>query len=235
MADTVFVNFKGWPAGISGGASNRETGMHFVAQEIAHRVPHGARLLDVGCANGEFFDVLRSQNSTWQLFGNDPDPKWLQHDYGDAQVIHQPLRQCNFPDQSFDVVTVLDALYYIPDPDLEIMEIARILKPGGIFIFDVIGQTYLILRGWLGRMLNLERTHTFTAYPFYYSDYSLRLMLNRAMLMVDSTLPNQGIKPDGRIVRLAMAIYMLGLRALTLISPQMRTLSPKNVYIAHRI
>lgn len=39
-----------------------------------------------------------------------------------------------FADASLDCVLILEALYFVPDPDLAIREAARVLRPGGKFM-----------------------------------------------------------------------------------------------------
>lgn len=61
LAQDIFRNYEGWPGGLSGGAAERREIMCRIARSILARKPHGGRLLDVGCANGMFFDVMRSE------------------------------------------------------------------------------------------------------------------------------------------------------------------------------
>jgi SAM-dependent methyltransferase len=39
-----------------------------------------------------------------------------------------------FPDNTFEVVTCLEALEFTPDPDQVLKEMVRVLRPGGIFL-----------------------------------------------------------------------------------------------------
>ncbi len=54
---------------------------------------------------------------------------------GDAQALP-------FTAAQFDVVCCCDVLEHVDDVDLVISEIARVLKPGGVFIFDTINRTW---------------------------------------------------------------------------------------------
>ncbi len=93
VATKVFAQSKstGWPGGITAGtASHREAALCFIARQIADRVPRGGRLLDIGCANGVFFDSMRSEAADWQFYGAEPDPKWQGFAYSEAQVSSQP-------------------------------------------------------------------------------------------------------------------------------------------------
>ena len=44
-------------------------------------------------------------------------------------------------DSSFDVVICVDVLEHVKDPQKAIAEIARVLKPGGMFCFDTVNRT----------------------------------------------------------------------------------------------
>ncbi len=211
IATNVFANYDGWPGGISGGAADRQESMRFIAQQIISQKPTGGRLLDVGCANGAFFEVMRHQSqpkTAWQFYGAEPDPKWQGLAYPDVKITPQPLRQCHFPNDFFDVITILDALYYIPEPDKELAEIARILKPNGLFVFDVPGQVYLRLRGGIGCMLGLQRTRPFTTYPFYFSRQSLNFLLEQAGLEIIEVAVGRGARQPEPMVRLLVSAYI---------------------------
>ena len=52
-----------------------------------------------------------------------------------------------FPDTSFDVVWCTDVLEHLHDLPTAIAQIARVLKPGGLFLYDTINRT------WLSRLL----------------------------------------------------------------------------------
>jgi len=242
VAVDVFAHWDGWPEGISGeNTEKRRDSMRFVAQQINNQIPTGGRLLDVGCAAGDFFEVIQTesvhaqQRPIWQFSGVEPDPKWQDFTYQNAQVVASSLRECNFPDAIFDVVTILDALYYVPEPDRELAEMARILKPGGLFVFDIPGQFYLKLRGVLGGLLALERTRTFAAYPFYFSDTALNIMLQRAGLHVVKLSADQGVVQPKPLIRFSMSAYMGLAKSITKLSNRWLPICPKLIYFTRRI
>lgn len=51
-----------------------------------------------------------------------------------------------FPDEFFDVVTAMDFLDHVEDPDRVVRECARVLKPGGHFFFHTFNRNPL---SWL--------------------------------------------------------------------------------------
>jgi SAM-dependent methyltransferase len=49
-------------------------------------------------------------------------------------IFHGTLREAKFPDDHFDVITILHVLEHVPDPRGEIKEMKRVLKAGGRLI-----------------------------------------------------------------------------------------------------
>jgi SAM-dependent methyltransferase len=238
LAQDIFRNYEGWPGGLSGGAADRCEIMRGIARSILARKPGGGRLLDVGCANGMFFDVMRSESESaarrhapvaggrgclpptpWRFCGVEPDPKWQGIFQPGVDISVQPLRARHFPDDFFDVITVLDALYYLPEPDKELTEIARILKADGLFVFDIPGLWYLRMRGIIGRFFKLQRTRLFTSYPFYFSPRSLTLLLKNAGLKIVATDVGRGAMQPEPLFRTFVSAYITLAKAACTVCP----------------
>ena len=52
-----------------------------------------------------------------------------------------------FGNSSFDYVSCCDVLEHVDDVNRTISEIARVLKPGGLFFYDTMNRTLSILAG----------------------------------------------------------------------------------------
>ncbi len=52
-----------------------------------------------------------------------------------------PARSCPFADAAFDLVSCCDVLEHVRDLDRVIAETARVLRPGGLYLFDTINRT----------------------------------------------------------------------------------------------
>lgn len=107
------------------------------------------KVLDVGCGGGFLSNALAEKG--FEVTGVDLSEESLRvakaHDktgsinYVPADAYHLP-----FPDQSFDVVTAMDFLEHVERPEDVVKECARVLKPGGIFIYHTFNRNWL---AWL--------------------------------------------------------------------------------------
>jgi len=112
----------------------------------------GMRVLDLGCGRGRHLHALYWNETPLEVVGID-----LSHAEAKAAFDgffqlpppepHSPLRSAvlgagdaarlPFADNSFDRILCSEVLEHVPDPDAVLAEIARILKPDGIFAASV--------------------------------------------------------------------------------------------------
>jgi len=95
------------------------------------------RLLDVGCATGEF--LARMMEYGWQVQGVELSPtaaETARREY-DLDVLTGDLTQAQFPDHHFDVITLWDVLEHLYDPLAGLVEINRILKDDGLLVIEL--------------------------------------------------------------------------------------------------
>jgi ubiquinone/menaquinone biosynthesis C-methylase UbiE len=59
----------------------------------------------------------------------------LRSKYPDREVVEAPAEKLPFEDDSFDTVALTLVLCTVPDPEGALREVARVLKPGGRFLF----------------------------------------------------------------------------------------------------
>jgi len=52
------------------------------------------------------------------------------------------IHDAAFADESFDLVTMIDMLYYLDDPRADLDRVVRLLKPGGCLAIEVTGEAY---------------------------------------------------------------------------------------------
>jgi ubiquinone/menaquinone biosynthesis C-methylase UbiE len=91
----------------------------------------------------------------------------LKRDQAAIDYIVANAERLPFRDESFDVVSINTVLAFLPNPDLAIREIARVLKPRGRLVIGDLAKWSLWaasrrIRGWLGLgpMWNAARFRT---------------------------------------------------------------------------
>src|SRR6185369_15468810 len=90
------------------------------------------RLLDIGCGAGNL--LLAARKNGWNAQGLDVAEQATEHVRSlGFDVFHGELQQAQFPSQHFDVITAAEILEHLSEPRLLVQEVARILRPGGLF------------------------------------------------------------------------------------------------------
>ncbi len=164
-----------------------------IARLISALKPSG-RLLDVGCASGEMFQHFH--DATWELYGVEPSAMAFgrAHErFGNDPRVHlfnNYLHQVDFEPESIDVVSILESLYYMPNPRRELGYIARILKHDGFLAIAVPGHAYQRLRysGPISYLLSGSRCSLTPSHLFYFSDNSLRELLKSQGFVIFDTV-----------------------------------------------
>lgn len=112
----------------------------------------GMRVLDLGCGRGRHLHALYWNETPLDIVGVDlshEEAKAALDGFAELPAPHpqSPLRSAvlsagdaarlPFESNSFDRVLCSEVLEHVPDPDAVLAEIARIVKPGGIFAVSV--------------------------------------------------------------------------------------------------
>ena len=93
----------------------------------------GERLLDVGCATGEYTNAMAPAFTHVDAIDVEIDRLALYtQDHPDNVSVHtQSVTSLEFADDTFDVVTMIEVLEHLPDVAGALAEIRRVLRPGG--------------------------------------------------------------------------------------------------------
>ncbi len=121
-------------------------------------VPAGGRVLDVGCGPGYTTCALGRILAPERLVGVDLDAALLGEARGvlasrgvHAELVHADVRALPFEDESFDLVCDFGTLFHIGRPGDALREIARVLRPHGVFVYET------KLNAWLAHPLRSLR------------------------------------------------------------------------------
>ena len=123
---------------------------------VEAHIPSRGRLLDVGCATGNFLHVAQTRG--WEVAGIEINPRaaeFANQRYG-VQVFTEPLEHTAalLPDNSFDVITLWDVLEHLPSPRTAMQHIHRLLAPSGVVVFSIPNlrsfDRYIFGSTWIG-------------------------------------------------------------------------------------
>jgi len=111
--------------------------------------PKNACILDVGCGNGKMLGYLQ-QNTGARIFGFDYSTEAIETANRlfptDSDFRVGIIGEAEYPEESFDVITSMDTIYFASDMTAFVAQVKRWLKPGGVFFVgyqegDVIPKT----------------------------------------------------------------------------------------------
>jgi ubiquinone/menaquinone biosynthesis C-methylase UbiE len=113
-----------------------------VADAILYlQINKGSKVLDLGCGNGRVIDILEKFNINYTgLDISENLIKLAQKKYPEKEFIVSDLLKTPFSDNEFDYVLSLATLHHIPSEEQRLnalLEINRVLKPGGIILITV--------------------------------------------------------------------------------------------------
>lgn len=129
----------------------------WVAEQVL-KIPAGAQVLDVGVGTGPYRTLFSHCEYKTHDFAQEPDTigKYTSLDYV-SDITSIPVSS-----DSFDVVLCTEVLEHVPDPQLAVNEMARILKKGGV----------LLLSAPLGSFLHQEPYHYYGGFtPYWYQKF----------------------------------------------------------------
>ena len=171
---------------------------HVLATLLKRYCPEDAGLaLDLGCSTGSNRETLLQFSE--RVIGIDMEWKILRLG---LPIDAAPLCQADavflpFPDRCFDLVVALDLFEHLPDEDMGIREIRRVLKPGGCLVIFVPAFE------WIWSKMDKVAHH----YRRYTAGRLRDILLNQGFLVRRVTYANMLLFP-------LMVVYRLMQRAI---------------------
>jgi cyclopropane fatty-acyl-phospholipid synthase-like methyltransferase len=128
--DALGARFGEWGERVEGDPWTR-----FV-DELAERLPAGARVLDLGCGNGTKISRLASRFEVVGVDLSEEQLRLARANAPEATFVHGDLSELDFAAHSFDAVTALYSIVHVPREDHRALfeRILAWLKPGGSFL-----------------------------------------------------------------------------------------------------
>ncbi len=133
---------------------DRRYGMMKRRRLVEGMIPSG-RLLDVGCATGNFLAEMQ-RTGRWEVVGVEPSAHAANYAVKEQglDVRIGTCREIDFPDASFDVITLWNVLEHLNTPITDLQRLERWLKPGGCLVFSLPNlesyEVRLFGRRWFG-------------------------------------------------------------------------------------
>lgn len=158
---------------------------------------NGRRILDVGCHVGIFLEIATERG--WDAWGVEPS-RWAaeQARRRGLNVITGTLAHANFPDGFFDLVTLWDVIEHLSDPRAELVEVHRVLKPGGLVCLHTMD-----IESPFARLLGHRWPWLMEMHLYYFSRSTLAALLTRTGFEVIES------RVQGRFLRLGYALSRL--------------------------
>ncbi|RKU38139.1 hypothetical protein C6496_07505 [Candidatus Poribacteria bacterium] len=125
----------------------------FIGKHLDH-FKEKSHFCDLGFGPGVLTTFILQQDPSWQVDGVDISQYCLHHAQrlltkkevlGRSELSVGDVRELPYPDNAFDVVIAIEVLEHIPDPEVGLSEVMRVLKPGGYAITALPVQLPLLM------------------------------------------------------------------------------------------
>lgn len=157
------------------GAAGRTHTFRQCVRKISRWKKPPGKLLDIGCAAGFF--VAEARKFGWDAAGIEPSEylvDWGREHLGE-NLVKGTLKQGDFKDGKFDILTMWDVLEHVTDPLGELTECFRICKPGGMLIIN-----YPDFGSLLARIAGKRWWFLLSNHLYYFTPDTMKKILEKA-------------------------------------------------------
>lgn len=146
-----------WSNGFGAKLYRKFAGKRFLKmhQKIAEKVlaQNPKDVLDIACGPGDFLFYLSNLASNVNLAGTDIAPGMINYAsqklFGKAKILESNGESQPFPENSFDVITIMMAFHHFPKKLEALENIKKLLRQNGILIIaDVVAKSDFQKKFW---------------------------------------------------------------------------------------
>jgi 2-polyprenyl-3-methyl-5-hydroxy-6-metoxy-1,4-benzoquinol methylase len=156
-----------------------------VADAVRRSLPVGGRVLDVGCGSALVADRLADAAADYvgvDFGGHHITYAKSKHDADAGQRVPSVWARCAaeglpFVDSSFDVVVMSEVIEHLLQPERAVWEVARVLKPGGVFVMTTNNASEMPLRSplthpfaWIEKAIAADRPELMSLRPWVWPE-----------------------------------------------------------------
>lgn len=142
-----------------------------------------ARLLDVGCANGDFAHLAQSEG--YEVEGLEIASASVNRHGLTIHASWDPVES-----GSFDIVTAWAVLEHLHDPSTYFEQVARVLKPGGVFVF--------LVPNFASPVNQLMKKEDVPRHLYFFTPDSAKNFVERAGMTFVRTMPDTKVYSAGQ-------------------------------------
>lgn len=118
----------------------------------------GKRLLDVGCADGQFAAAAALRG--WLPSGIELNPPAAEKARARGVDVHQgDIGEIDLSGERFDLVTSWDVIEHVPDPRSFLQKLASFVAPGGTVVVTTLNRRSLVSRVFRGNWSMIVEDH----------------------------------------------------------------------------
>jgi ubiquinone/menaquinone biosynthesis C-methylase UbiE len=97
------------------------------------------KILDIGCATGNFLSKIQKINKNLDLYGIDSSKKMIdiaKSKFKNIKFYNLSAEDIDFPSNYFDVITIIETFHHLQDQNIVLEKISKILKQDGILLIS---------------------------------------------------------------------------------------------------
>ncbi|MBI4039716.1 class I SAM-dependent methyltransferase [Candidatus Daviesbacteria bacterium] len=162
-------------------------------------MPTRGEILDIGCADGTFSQVILEKTGAEKLVGIDvvdhliaDDQQYFKNN-GKMEFLVADAHNLPFADGTFDAVFALEVLEHVENPRQVLSEVKRVLKPDGYIVILVPNETLLFkIEWWLFRTFGPAKIWNDTHIQEYSKNTLLKMVTQAGFAVVRQKRFNLG-------------------------------------------